>query len=128
MAIRFEITKQIAYIGAASYPIAAISSLRVATKWRPILGLPLVVLAGILLSNAFDSQPFGTVAGLVVGLIAIVCLVPKYILVIGSAGGEKEVLSSYNRRAIEAMRREIEAAITARSRAVLTPSAGGSAT
>jgi hypothetical protein len=113
MAVQYRITDSIAYIGAASYPIAAISSLRVVAKRRPSIGLGLIAGGGFVLKSAFEND-FGAgwwIAGGLLLSTGIGCLLPEYILYIHTAGGEVAVLKSRNRADVDKIRADIEARI-----------------
>lgn len=112
-----EITDSMVVIGGGSYPLAAISSLRVDAKRRPILGLSLVVFGGYLFKAIAEADGPGWLCLGAVLMITtgIGCALPEYSLCLRTSGGEAVILKSRKKADVAELRAAIEAALSRRA-------------
>jgi Family of unknown function (DUF6232) len=113
-ASRFEIVDSIVYVGGSSYPLGAISSLRVDTQ-RPggRLGSFLIV-GGVIAMMVSAGSGSWITTGVLMICFGLAFFRPVYLLYIRTAGGEASVLKSYKSGEVNAVRRAIEGAVNAR--------------
>lgn len=97
-------------IDGATYPLRAISSVRITVKRETSKGIGLLAAAAVVGFSAASSQGggFWLIVTLVVAAAGIGCLIPQYHLLIGAAGGERVAVSARSRREVEKIQRVIE--------------------
>ncbi|HEY1882935.1 MAG TPA: DUF6232 family protein [Candidatus Cybelea sp.] len=112
-----KITPVRAIIAGVTYPIAAITSVRMAVIPRSMLGWLLALLGGVI--AIFNVTSTGHLSGfgggvLVLGILLVLMNPKRYIVMITTAGGEKAALRSPNAQPIVAIVDAINEAIVAR--------------
>jgi hypothetical protein len=109
-----EVRNGMLVIDQASYPLVAITSLRIDSKTHIGAGVFLLLVCIIAFALASNGDGSGwVVVGVVAGGVALGTFFPEYTLVIGFAGGESHRLTSRKHGQLEALRRQIEVEIAA---------------